>query len=457
MPSEPSSTPAASSPAVAIARGLLGGLGVLDDVAGLEQHALRRSRATRACGETGTRGPSRSACTPRACASRDDRRRLRVLLDGEALLVPVDRLGLLGQRREHPRDRPRLLRTAPRAARGTGQTPCRLPLERWWLRRSTRLHRGTGKAPAATVHQMFTRGPPTDNPRPDQWRPQSNDQNRNAMEDLYAEVEVAHRARCGDGGSRSRMWRLVEQRDSSSSTPSTGSETSVLVGAGSTLVAPLMAQWQPDYSKSAAAVTVTYGAIGSGGGVDAITNRTVDFGASDAPLTPDQATACKSCLQVPWALGATVVTYNVKGVPDKLHLSGDVVSPRSIWARSPAGTTRRSRRSTAGSLCPTPTSPRIYRSDSSGDSWVFTSYLSAVSPDWKSKVGASTSPVVADRQRRREELGRRRGGAGHRRRDRLRGGLLHRRRRAEGGVCCRTRPGSIPSRRWTTSWPRPRP
>ena len=100
----------------------------------------------------------------------------------------------------------------------------------------------------------------------------------------------------------------------------------MLVGAGSTLVAPLMAQWQPDYSKSAAAVTVTYGGIGSGGGVDAITNRTVDFGASDAPLTPDQATACKSCLQVPWALGATVVTYNVRVFPTSSISVGDVLA-----------------------------------------------------------------------------------------------------------------------------------
>src|SRR3954454_7857021 len=99
----------------------------------------------------------------------------------------------------------------------------------------------------------------------------------------------------GCGGSSSSG----DSSSASSGGSSTGTETSVLVGAGSTLVAPLMAQWQPDYAKSAAAVTVTYGAIGSGGGVDAITNRTVDFGASDAPLTPDQATACKSCLQVP--------------------------------------------------------------------------------------------------------------------------------------------------------------
>ena len=165
----------------------------------------------------------------------------------------------------------------------------------------------------------------------------------------------------------------------------------MLVGAGSTLVAPLMAQWQPDYAKSAAAVTVTYGAIGSGGGVDAITSGTVDFGASDAPLTSDQATACKGCLQVPWALAATVVTYNVSGVPNKLHLSGDVLSKIFLgditsWDDPAIKSLNR------GVNLPSTHITPVYRSDSSGDSWVFTSYLSSVSPDWKSKVGASTSP-----------------------------------------------------------------
>jgi phosphate transport system substrate-binding protein len=196
---------------------------------------------------------------------------------------------------------------------------------------------------------------------------------------------VALAAGCGSSSSSGSST-------SSGSTPSTSSSTtSVLVGAGSTLVAPLMAQWQPDYAKSPAAVTVTYGAIGSGGGVDAITNRTVDFGASDAPLTPDQATACKSCLQVPWALAATVVTYNVKGVPNNLHLTGDVLAKIFLGTITTWNDPAIQQLNSGVSLPATHITP-IYRSDSSGDSWVFTSYLSAVSPDWKSKVGASTSP-----------------------------------------------------------------
>ena len=97
-------------------------------------------------------------------------------------------------------------------------------------------------------------------------------------------------------------------------------------GAGSTFVAPLVQSWAAAYVKTPAAVTVTYGAIGSGGGIDQITARTVDFGASDAPMTSDQVTACKGCVQIPWALGADSIEYNVKGVPNNLKLTGPVLA-----------------------------------------------------------------------------------------------------------------------------------
>src|SRR2546423_11892370 len=93
------------------------------------------------------------------------------------------------------------------------------------------------------------------------------------------------------------------------------------VGAGSTLVAPLVAKWSSDYEQRAG-VTITYGAIGSGGGIAQITAPSIDFGASDAPLTPNEASACKNCVQVPWGVGATLLAYNVKGRTRKLQLSG---------------------------------------------------------------------------------------------------------------------------------------
>jgi ABC-type phosphate transport system substrate-binding protein len=97
-----------------------------------------------------------------------------------------------------------------------------------------------------------------------------------------------------------------------------------LVGVGSSFVYPLAAKWIPEYEQKHC-VSITYGPIGSGGGVTQMTNRTVDFGASDAPLTPDQRRACKSCLQIPWALAATSIPYNVPGASPHLKLSRPAV------------------------------------------------------------------------------------------------------------------------------------
>ncbi len=157
-------------------------------------------------------------------------------------------------------------------------------------------------------------------------------------------------------------------------------------------MAPLVQSWAGAYVKTPAAVTVTYGAIGSGGGIDQITARTVDFGASDAPMTSDQATACKSCLQIPWALGAVSVEYNVKGVPNNLKLTGPVLADIYLGNISSWNDPAIAKLNPGVSLPSTHITP-IYRSDGSGTSFVLTDYLSAVSPDWASKVGASTQPT----------------------------------------------------------------
>ena len=99
----------------------------------------------------------------------------------------------------------------------------------------------------------------------------------------------------------------------------------VLSGAGATFPFPLISQWQKDY-ESKTGVQINYNPIGSGGGIGAITARTVDFGASDAPLTPDQLAACKGCVQIPWVLSATSVIYNLPGVPNNLKLTGPIIA-----------------------------------------------------------------------------------------------------------------------------------
>ena len=126
-----------------------------------------------------------------------------------------------------------------------------------------------------------------------------------------------------------------------------------ITGAGSTFVAPLVAQWTAHYS----AADINYSAVGSGAGIAQISARTVDFGASDAPMTPDQFANCHGCVQIPWAFAATSLPYNVSGVGYGLKLTGPIVA--GIYSgTSRSGTTRRSRRSTRASTCPTRTSSR---------------------------------------------------------------------------------------------------
>jgi phosphate transport system substrate-binding protein len=198
---------------------------------------------------------------------------------------------------------------------------------------------------------------------------------------------------------------------SSSAAAASGAGTGgakTLVGAGSTLVAPLVDVWQAPYEQKYG-VAVTYGAIGSGGGIEQITARTVNFGASDAPLTPAQETACKQCLEIPWALAATDVAYNVKGVSNGLHLTGPVLA--DIWMgkvtkwNDPA-----IRKLNPGVSLPATKIVPIHRTDGSGDTYAFTNYLSKVSPTFKSKAG---------RHRRQGQLGCRRRAAEHQRVDRL--------------------------------------
>ena len=162
-----------------------------------------------------------------------------------------------------------------------------------------------------------------------------------------------------------------------------------LVGAGSTLVAPLVARWSADYQRRSG-VTVAYGAVGSGAGIAQITGRTVDFGASDAPLTADQASACKGCVQVPWSLAATLVAYHVKGVPNRLRLSGPVLAGIYLgevthW-NDPA-----IKRLNPGVRLPATSITPVFRSDGSGDTYALSDFLAKVSPEWRHKEGVSTT------------------------------------------------------------------
>jgi phosphate transport system substrate-binding protein len=163
------------------------------------------------------------------------------------------------------------------------------------------------------------------------------------------------------------------------------SSSGSLVGAGSSFVAPLVSAWIPKVD-SAFGLKVTYGPIGSGGGIQQIINRTVDFGASDAPLAPDQFTACKGCVQIPWALSATSLAYRGDGLPNHLRLDGNTIAGIFLgkikkW-NDPA-----IKKLNKGKNLPDLQITTIHRSDNSGTTYNVTEYLNSVSKEWKTKVG----------------------------------------------------------------------
>src|SRR5262245_40530668 len=169
------------------------------------------------------------------------------------------------------------------------------------------------------------------------------------------------------------------------------STDTTISGAGSTFVSPLVSTWTPALG-SAFGYTVQYSAVGSGAGIAAISNRQVDFGASDAPLTPDQASACKGCVQIPWALSATSVAYNVPGAPAHLNLDGKTISRIFLgqitnWNDPAIAALNK------GANLPNLKITPVFRSDGSGTSYNFTDYLSSVNANWKTKIGVSTQPA----------------------------------------------------------------
>lgn len=177
----------------------------------------------------------------------------------------------------------------------------------------------------------------------------------------------------------------------SSAAPATTTKAQAgsLTGAGSSFVFPLMSQWIPAVDR-AHGIKVAYSPIGSGGGISAITARTVDFAGSDAPLTPDQFAAAKGVVQIPWAVSATAITYNVPNAPQGLKLTGQILADVYLgsitnWS-DPA-----IRRLNPGANLPDLKITPVYRSDNSGTTFNFTEYLSAISPQWKSRIGTGVN------------------------------------------------------------------
>jgi phosphate transport system substrate-binding protein len=162
-----------------------------------------------------------------------------------------------------------------------------------------------------------------------------------------------------------------------------------VTGAGATFPAPIYAKWASDYYK-ATGVKVNYQSIGSGGGIKQIDSKTVDFGASDMPQT-DEVLKSKGQMQFPTVMGGVVPVINIKGIqPGQLKLTGPLLGDIFL------GKVTRWTDPAIKALNPTLALPdadiaQVRRADGSGTTFIFTNYLSKVSPEWKSKVGEGTA------------------------------------------------------------------
>src|SRR4051794_40263626 len=160
-----------------------------------------------------------------------------------------------------------------------------------------------------------------------------------------------------------------------------------LNGAGSSFVFPLVSPWQAPFG-GGSGIKVNYTPVGSGAGIKAISGRSVDFGASDAPLTPDQAAACNGCVQVPWALSATGVAFHINGVT-RLKLTSSLIA--AIYQGQISNwNDRRIAAVNKGVSLPDLAITPVFRSDGSGDTYAFTDYLSRTTPAWKNSIGFGT-------------------------------------------------------------------
>ena len=162
-----------------------------------------------------------------------------------------------------------------------------------------------------------------------------------------------------------------------------------ITGAGATFPYPIYAKWADAYRKSTG-IGLNYQSIGSGGGIKQITAKTVDFGASDAPLKPEDLEK-NGLIQFPAIMGGVVPVYNIKGIEaGRVRLSPALLADIYLgkikkWNEAPIASLN------PGVKLPDQAISVVHRSDGSGTTFLFVNYLSKVSPDWKSTVGEGTA------------------------------------------------------------------
>jgi len=164
-----------------------------------------------------------------------------------------------------------------------------------------------------------------------------------------------------------------------------------ITAAGATFPDPIYERWFQDFKKLHADVQINYQPIGSGGGIRQLTEGTVDFGASDMPMKDDQIAAMKvKPLHFPTVLGGVVLTYNIPGVTQDLKFTPELISD-IFMGNITTWNDAKIAKENPGVKLPSNDILVVHRSDGSGTTFVFTDYLSKVSPAWKSKIGANTT------------------------------------------------------------------
>lgn len=163
-----------------------------------------------------------------------------------------------------------------------------------------------------------------------------------------------------------------------------------IVGAGASFPFPLYTKWISEYTKQRPDLKINYQSIGSGGGIRQVTERTVDFGASDAPMSDEQIAKAAGIVHIPTCLGAVVLTYNVEGVPSGLKITPEAAAGIFL------GTIKKwddpaIKGENPDAKLPSKDIASVHRSDGSGTTKIFVDYLSEVSPAWKSGPGTGTS------------------------------------------------------------------
>jgi phosphate transport system substrate-binding protein len=164
-----------------------------------------------------------------------------------------------------------------------------------------------------------------------------------------------------------------------------------LNGAGASFPFPLLGTWRVAYQKIQPNININYQSIGSGGGVKQFTVKTIDFGASDAPLSAKERQAAPGVVQIPETIGSVVAAYNIPGIPTKtLKFTGPVLAD-IFQGKITKWNDPQIKTLNPGVNLPNTNIVVVHRSDGSGTTYVWTSYLSSHSPSWNQTVGASKS------------------------------------------------------------------